>query len=86
MYQRFLKVIDQVNVVISTYQDENEEEIVLDPSKGNVVFGAGKDQWAFTLSTIAQRYNKFDEAAKIFMSRLWGDNYFDEEAKKWSSN
>lgn len=77
MYQRFLKVIDQVNVVISTYQDENEEEIVLDPSKGNVVFGAGKDQWAFTLSTIAQRYNKHDEAGKVFMSRLWGDNYFD---------
>jgi len=27
--------------------------------KGNVVFGAGKDQWAFSLSTFAQKYNKY---------------------------
>ena len=71
MYKRFDRVIDQVNVVISTYQHEEEEEIILDPTKGNVLFGAGKDQWAFSLETMAHRYNKHDEAAKVFMSRLW---------------
>lgn len=58
MYQRFQKVIDSVNVVISTYQGEDEEEITLDPVKGNVIFGAGKDQWAFNLETIARLYGK----------------------------
>jgi len=85
IYQRFVKVIDAVNVVISSYQTENEEEnTILDPTFGNVVFGAGKDQWAFSLSTFAQLYDKKDEAAKSFMRKMWGDNYFDEDTKKWS--
>ena len=83
MYRRFSKVIDSVNAVISTYQDENEEEILLDPTKGNVVFGAGKDQWAFSLATIARLYNKHEEEGKIFMKKVWGDNFYDEEKKKW---
>lgn len=88
IYLRFLRVIDQVNVVISNYQDkENEEgeETILDPTKGNVVFGAGKDQWAFSLSTFAQIYGKKDEAKKTFMKKMWGDNFYDEETKKWTS-
>lgn len=84
MYQRFARVIDQVNVVISNYRDsEDEEDTVLDPTKGNVVFGAGKDQWAFSLATFAQLYDKKDESAKSFMRRAWGDNFYDEENKKW---
>ncbi len=78
IYQKFVKVIDQVNVVISTYQGENDEEVVLDPTLGNVIFGAGKDQWAFSLSTIAEKYHKFDEAGKVFMKKIWGDNFYDE--------
>lgn len=58
IYQKFQRVIDQVNVVISNYQDKEDEETVLDPTKGNVVFGAGKDQWAFSLSTFAHIYGK----------------------------
>lgn len=30
--------------------------LILDPTKGNVAFGAGKDQWAFTLKTFAKIY------------------------------
>ncbi len=78
MYQRFSRVIDQVNVIISTYQDKESEETILDAAKGNVVFGAGKDQWAFTLSTFAKIYNKKDESANTFMKKTWGDNFYDE--------
>jgi elongation factor 2 len=77
MYQRFVRIIDSVNVIISTYQDHDMEDIQLDPSKGNVIFGAGKDQWAFTLSTFAQLYNKKAEHRTLFMNKVWGDNYFD---------
>eukprot|EP00178_Gracilaria_changii_P002974 TRINITY_DN14366_c0_g1_i2.p1 TRINITY_DN14366_c0_g1~~TRINITY_DN14366_c0_g1_i2.p1 ORF type:complete len:302 (-),score=47.67 TRINITY_DN14366_c0_g1_i2:1393-2298(-) len=83
MYQKFLKVIEVVNSVISTYIDEDDEELVLDPTKGNVVFGAGKDQWAFSLATIARLYGKNGEAERVFMKKLWGDNFYDEESKKW---
>jgi hypothetical protein len=47
------------------------------------VFGAGKDQWAFSLTSIARLYNKHEEAGKAFARRLWGDNFYDEETKKW---
>lgn len=83
MYQRFLKVIEVVNSVISTYIDEDDEDLVLDPTKGNVVFGAGKDQWAFSLTSIARLYNKNEETGKSFVKKIWGDNFYDEETKKW---
>lgn len=46
------------NVVISTYQSEDMGEIQVDPSIGNVAFGSGKDQWAFTLNKFARIYSK----------------------------
>ena len=57
--------------------------MILDPVKGNVMFGAGKDQWAFNLSTIARLYKKNDEANNAWVRKMWGDNFFDEENKKW---
>jgi translation elongation factor EF-G len=83
LYQKFQRVIDQVNVVISNYQEKESENETLHPTIGNVVFGAGKEQWAFTLATFAKLYGKKDESAKLFMKKAWGDNFYDEESKKW---
>ena len=83
IYQKFVRIVDKVNAVIATYQGEQEEE-VLDPSKGNVVFAVGKDLWAFSLSTFGQMYKKKEEGLQSFMRRAWGDNYYDEDTKKWS--
>jgi len=47
------------------------------------VFGAGKEQWAFTLNTFAKLYDKKDNAAKSFIKKMWGDNFVDENTKKW---
>jgi elongation factor 2 len=33
-------------------------ETLCDPSVGNVAFGSGKDQWAFTLTKFARLYSK----------------------------
>ena len=33
-------------------------DLICDPTTGNVAFGAGKDQWAFTLRTFARMYSK----------------------------
>lgn len=75
MYQDFVKIIDKVNSVQSTYvfedtvQESNEEVklnelaspktpayLDLNPSRGNVAFGAGRQNWAFTLSQFARLY------------------------------
>lgn len=86
MYNSFLRVIDMANVVISTYQSEDMGDNLCDPSIGNVAFGSGKDQWAFTLFKFARIYaKKFGIAQDKMMKKLWGDNYFDAEGKKWKT-
>jgi elongation factor 2 len=86
-YLSFSKSIDSVNQVITTYRDEVMGDLLVLPSKGNVAFGSGLHGWAFTLRKWATLYAakfKVDEAK--MMQRLWGDNYFDAEGKKWTSN
>lgn len=84
MYQNFLRVIDMANVVIATYQSEDMGDIMCDPSQGNVAFGSGKDQWAFTITRFARIYSKkFGIDTDKMMRKLWGDNFFDAPAKKW---
>lgn len=86
IYQGFVKVIDVVNSITSSYQSENMGDLTLDPTLGNVAFGAGKDQWAFTLRTFAKIFaKKSGIAEEKMMKKLWGDNYFDAEAKKWKT-
>ena len=87
MYQSFLRVIDMANVTITTYQSEDMGDIQVDPSKGNVAFGSGKDQYAFTLNKFARLYaKKFGISFDKMMVKLWGDNFFDAGAKKWKTD
>lgn len=52
-------------------------EIMCEPSNGNVAFGSGKEQWAFTLSKFARIYSKkFNTDFGKMMQKLWGDNFF----------
>lgn len=87
MYQSFLRVIDMANVTISTYASEEMGEIMCDPSVGNVAFGSGKEQWAFTLTKFARIYaKKFGIDFDKMMKKLWGDNFFDAKNKKWKTD
>jgi elongation factor 2 len=87
MYQSFLRVIDMANVVIVTYQGEDMGNNLCYPSIGNVAFGSGKDQWAFTLAKFSRIYSKkFGISQDKMMQKLWGDNYFDVETKKWRTD
>lgn len=87
MYQSFLRVIDMANVVIETYKSEDMGDIQCNPSVGNVAFGSGKDQYAFTLSKFARLYSKkFGISQEKMMEKFWGDNYFDAPNKKWRTD
>ena len=84
MYKNFLRVIDRVNVVVDTYTPADMGDTSLDPVKGNVAFGSGKDVWGFTLAQFATLYSaKFGIEKDKMMSKLWGDNFFDAKAKVW---
>ena len=96
MYQQFNKVIENVNVIISSYenQDDQEEgkeesmgELQIDPTKGTVAFGSGLHGWAFTLTKFARIYSeKFKIDLNKMMEKLWGDNFYDAKGKKWKKN
>lgn len=82
-----MRVIDTVNVILSTYENEEMGSNLLMPNKGNVAFGSGKEQWGFTLTRFANMYaKKFKKEVKFMMEKLWGDNFFDAKAKKWKKD
>merc|ERR1712193_600993 len=84
-YQSFQRTIESVNVVISTYEDDKLGDVQVYPHKGTVAFGSGLHGWGFTLGRFADMYAaKFGVAKDKLMKKLWGDNFFDVKAKKWT--
>jgi elongation factor 2 len=84
-YTTYLRVIENANVILATYQDEAMGDLQVYPDKGTVSFSAGLHAWAFTLTTFAQMYAaKFGTAESKMMEKLWGDNFFDPATKKWT--
>lgn len=87
LYQHLWKVIQRVNSVVDTYKDDScpMGDLTMDPSKGNVGFGAGLHGWGFTLRQFALMYaRKLKVDVKKMMKRLWGENYYNPELKKWN--
>merc|ERR1719460_1635012 len=84
MYTHFVKHVENVNVLVSTYHDEALGDVQVDPTKGTVAFSAGLHGWAFTLTKFARMYaKKFGVDLEKMMQRLWGDNFFNPKEKKW---
>jgi len=86
MYQNFQRVIENVNVIISTYEAEDMgESQQVDPTNGTVAFGSALFGWAFTLTRFAKMYSdKFKIDRAKMMKKLWGDNYYDAKGKKFT--
>ncbi|KAJ3437924.1 eukaryotic translation elongation factor 2a tandem duplicate 1-related [Anaeramoeba flamelloides] len=84
IYQQFVKVIESINVIISSYEDEYLGDCTINAIKGNVGFGAGKQGWSFTLNQFAEMYaKKWKMPKEKILRRLWGDNFWDPKRKKW---
>mmetsp|Transcript_3557 Transcript_3557/g.9023 ORF Transcript_3557/g.9023 Transcript_3557/m.9023 type:complete len:851 (+) Transcript_3557:73-2625(+) len=87
MYTAFVKHVENVNVLVATYNDEELGDCMVDPTKGTVAFSAGLHGWAFTLTKFARMYaKKFGTDVDKMMIRLWGNNYFSAKEKKWKLN
>lgn len=72
LFQNFARVIESVNVVISTYFDKSLGDVQVYPEKGTVAFGSGLHGWAFTIRQFANRYaKKFGVDKTKMMDRLW---------------
>ena len=89
LYQSLQRIVENVNVIIATYADDEGPmgPIQVDPEKGTVGFGSGLHGWAFSLKQWAEIYStKFKIEPQKLMKRIWGDNYYNPEEKKWKKN
>merc|ERR1719510_497712 len=87
LYQTFQRIVENVNVIIATYADDDGPMgiVRVDPSNASVGFGSGLHGWAFTLKQFAELYSaKFKIDVEKFMKKLWGENFFNPKTKKWS--
>ena len=88
IYNNFTRVIENANVIISTYQKTDmmgDCQVYAD--HGNVAMGSALHGWGFTLNTFAKMYSdKFKIPKEKMLQKLWGDNYFDAKAKKWKKS
>lgn len=83
-YQGFEKTLQNVNVVIATYNDPVMGELQVTPVNGTVAIGSGLQAWAFSVPRFARMYaSKFGVDVSKMCERLWGDNFFDAKNKKW---
>merc|ERR1711963_755312 len=87
LYQTFQRIIENVNVIVGTYAEDDGPmgNIAVDPQNGTVGFGSGLHGWAFTLKDFAKLYaSKFKIPEDKLMKRLWGDNFYNGKTKKWA--
>jgi len=86
MFQRFRKAIEDVNVIIATYNDELMGDIQVSPDKGTVAFGSGLHGWGFNVERFAKIYaSKMGVDKDKMMKRLWGDSFFNAKKKTWTN-
>merc|ERR1711970_322739 len=84
-YLNFVKILENANVIIATYNDEALSDCQVFPDMGTVAFGSGLQSWAFTLNHFAHLYAaKFKTDPEKLMKKMWGNNFFDVKAGKWS--
>jgi len=89
LYQTFQRIVENVNVIIATYNDDQGPmgEMRVDPSKGSVGFGSGLHGWAFSVKEFADIYSGlFKVPAAKLMGKLWGENFFNKKTRKWAKN
>jgi elongation factor 2 len=85
-YQSLKSIVESINLVISTCQDDSLPDFVLHPDKGSVVFGSGLHCWYFTITKFAEFYSKkFKIPVNKLAKKLWGDHYYDVDGKKWTN-
>jgi len=89
LYKTFERIVENINVIIATYNDEDGPmgNVQVSPDNGTVGFGSGLHGWAFSLKQFATMYaSKFGIDVQKLMKRLWGDHCFNPKTNKWSKS
>jgi elongation factor 2 len=83
LYQMLDKIIGSVNIMILKHGNENFGDLTVDPCRGSVSFGSGKQGWAFTLPMVAQKLSeRTGRPPERILKYLWGDYFYDPAQKR----
>lgn len=86
LYQKFFKIIQDMNVLISVFGGERYGDEYFNPLKGNIVFGAAYHGWGFNLRNFVDMYSKINNIdAEIIKKRLWGERFIAPDGKWYKS-
>merc|ERR1712088_1257637 len=89
LFQTFQRIVENVNVIVATYADDDGPMGVVrvDVNNASVGFGSGLHGWAFTLKQFSEMYaSKFGVDVDKLMKKLWGENFFNAKTKKWAKS
>lgn len=88
-YYKLVHTLEEVNNIIATNTSIHAEEVLrVSPELGNVCFASSMHGWSFTLPSFAEIYastSKQLDSGEL-ATRLWGDWYFDEEGRRFTSD
>merc|ERR1712172_431122 len=87
LFLTFQRIVENVNVIIATYADDDGPMGVVrvDVNNASVGFVSGLHGWAFTLKQFAEIYaTKFGVDTDKMMKKLWGESFFNPKTKKWA--
>jgi len=87
LYQAFSKGVENVNVIVATYSEEDGPmgNIQVSPDQGTVGFGSGLQGWAFTMRDFAKKYSeRLKQPIDKLVKKFWGDNFYSSKDKKWA--
>ncbi|CAK9019490.1 Elongation factor 2 (EF-2) [Durusdinium trenchii] len=86
MYLRFRTAIENVNVIIATYNDASMGDLQVRPEAGNVAFGSGLHGWGFGVEHFAKMLSAKTGGNKSrMMEKLWGDWFYHPKKKLWTN-
>jgi len=86
MYLRFRNAIENVNVIIATYNDTLMGDLQVRPELGNVAFGSGLQGWGFGIERFAKILSIKNGTEKSrMMEKLWGDWFYHSKKKVWTN-
>lgn len=88
LYQTFNRIVENVNVIVATYADDDGPmgNIQVRPENGTVGFGSGLHGWGFTLKEFAEMYaTKMGSEPHKMLKNLWGNRFYFAKEKKWKS-
>ncbi|KAI0221240.1 hypothetical protein LSAT2_027391 [Lamellibrachia satsuma] len=84
-YFKIRQILEEVNALISVYSEDQEDNMV-SPVLGNVLFASSYYRFSFTLQSFAKLYadtfGGIDE--NELAKRLWGDIYFNSRTRRFT--